>query len=171
MLNALRTSLHAVISSDKLDSLALVRVPKDIVRRANRVLGSPICSDEEIERRKNARARLEALRVAPRKTKTSREPMELVLYMEKDRNHRMFERMKITLDTKSIPYKICDVTGDEATLHFVMNKAKCEADDLPIVFAGPDPIGGYSDLVAWDVDGRLHQAVYGEKAPRVGPPS
>jgi len=167
MMGRLRTSLHAVLASEALASVALVRIPRELARRANRTLGSPLCGPEELARRENARARLAALRSAlPRKKQEKRDPVPVTIYWESGRNLRTFERMRATLETNAIPVTVCDVTGDEATLAFVTHKASCEADALPIAFVGPTVVGGYADLVAWDVDGRLHEAVYGEPAPK-----
>ena len=48
-----------------------------------------------------------------------------------------------------------DVSGDEATLLFVMHTAGCEANDLPIVFVGSKCVGAYPAVVAADVSGKL----------------
>ncbi len=90
-----------------------------------------------------------------------REPAPVVVYFEKDRNQRLIERVQELLASRGIAYRALDVTGDEATMAFVMREAKCEEDDLPIVYVAGVPVGGYNDLVEWDVSGKLKTSVFG----------
>ena len=96
--------------------------------------------------------------VAPKK----REPAPVIVYFEKDRNQRLIERVRELLSAKQIPFQALDVSGDAATLAFIVREAKCEDDDLPIVFVAGTAIGGYNELVDWDVSGKLKTAVFGE---------
>lgn len=91
-----------------------------------------------------------------------REPAPVVVYFEKDRNQRLIERVRELLTAKQIPFQALDVTGDAATIAFVMREAQCEDDDLPIAFVAGAPIGGYNELVDWDVSGKLKTAVFGD---------
>jgi glutaredoxin len=90
-----------------------------------------------------------------------REPAPVMVYFEKDRNQRLIERVRELLSAKQIPFQALDVSGDAATLAFIVREAKCEDDDLPIVFVAGTPIGGFNELVDWDVSGRLSAAVFG----------
>ena len=107
-----------------------------------------------------ARAKLESLRGAT-EVKLGREAAPVVVYFEKDRNQRLLERVEELLKARGIAYRTLDVTGDEPTMAFVMREAKCEEDDLPIVYVAGTPIGAYNDLVDWDVSGKLKDAVFG----------
>jgi hypothetical protein len=91
-----------------------------------------------------------------------REPAPVVVYFEKDRNQRLIERVRELLTAKQIPFQALDVTGDAATIAFIMREAECEDDDLPIAFVAGTPIGGYNELVDWDVSGKLKTAVFGD---------
>jgi hypothetical protein len=91
-----------------------------------------------------------------------RAPAPVVVYFEKDRNQRLIERVRELLTAKQIPFQALDVTGDAATLAFIMREAQCEDDDLPIAFVAGTPIGGYNELVDWDVSGKLKAAVFGD---------
>ncbi len=51
MLDFVRNSLHKVITTPALDSFAPVRIPKDLARRVNMVLGEPIWGNPQIYRR------------------------------------------------------------------------------------------------------------------------
>ena len=97
---------------------------------------------------------------APRPAKV-REPAPVMVYLEKDRNQRLIERVRELLNSKQIPFRELDVSGDAATLAFVVREAKCEDDDLPIVFVGGSVVGGFNELVDWDVSGKLKTAVFG----------
>jgi hypothetical protein len=94
--------------------------------------------------------------VAPR-----RAPAPVVVYFEKDRNQRLIERVRELLTAKQIAFQALDVSGDAATLAFIVREARCADDDLPIVFVAGTPVGGYNELVDWDVSGRLQTAVFG----------
>jgi len=89
----------------------------------------------------------------------------VVVYFEKDRNQRLIDRVRELLESKQIPFRTLDVSGDAATLAFIVREAKCEDDDLPIVFVGGTPVGGFNELVDWDVSGKLKTAVFGAAAP------
>ena len=91
-----------------------------------------------------------------------REPAPVIMYFEKDRNQRLIERTRELLNAKQIPFQALDVSGDAATIAFIVREAKCEDDDLPIVFVAGTPVGGYNELVEWDVSGKLKSAVFGD---------
>ena len=93
-----------------------------------------------------------------------REPVPVMVYFEKDRNQRLIERVRELLESKQIPFRALDVSGDAATLSFVVREAQCEDDDLPIVFVGGTVVGGFNELVDWDVSGKLKTAVFGPSA-------
>lgn len=161
MLDPIRTGLHKVITSKVGDAFLPLRVPKVLARRMNMFLGSPICSAEELEKRRAAEKRLQELRASVANVVIKREPAPVIVYFEKDRNQRMLDRVEEALRAKNIAFTKLDVTGDEATMDFVTRTARCEKDDLPIVFVASTPVGGYDSLVAWDVSGELAKAVYG----------
>jgi glutaredoxin len=161
MIDVIRSKLHQVIeNAPAAPESAALRVPKMLARRLNRMMGSPICSAEELAVRRAARAKLSSFGVAA-PTKIAREPAPVVVYHEKDRNQRLLERVEELLRARDIAFRVLDVTGDEATMAFIMREAKCEEDDLPIVYVAGLPVGGFNDLVEWDVSGRLKTAVLG----------
>ena len=143
-----RTGLHRVLKN------------VDLAQRMNVMLGEPICSKEELKRRRDARAKLAELRKSgKRTTKLAREQAPVQIYVEGDRNARLVGRVKELLDSKSVKYTVLDVAGDQATKEFVMLQAKCKEDELPIVFIGGVAVGGYNELVDWEVSGRLAKAI------------
>jgi glutaredoxin len=168
MLDRVRTSLHRVLTTPVGDGFFPVRVPKDLARRMNMAVGEPICSATELERRRDARERLVKLRADAKAGKvtvsTERIAAPVIVYFEKDRNPRLYGRIKEALDAKAIKYQTLEV--DDATKAYVMREAKCKEDELPIVFVATTPIGGYNDLVEWDVSGKLEAAIYGAPAAK-----
>jgi hypothetical protein len=160
MIDNLRTTLHQVIDGPTASEPTITRVPKMLVRRLNRFLGSPICSAEDLALRRAARAKLAGLGAGTQQ-KLEREPAPVIVYYEKDRNQRSLDRIEEVLRARDIAFRALDVTGDEATLAFVMREAKCEEDDLPIVYVAGSPLGALNELIEWDVSGRLKTAVFG----------
>lgn len=171
MFDIVRTSLHRVITTPVGDSFLPLRLPKDLARRVNMMLGKPICDATELERRREARERLTKLRETGPSSgaQTSSMPRvaaPVMVYFEKDRNVRLLGRIKDTLDSRGIAFTELDVAGDATTKNYVMREAKCKEDDLPIVFVAASAVGGYNDLVEWDVSGKLETAVYGDAAKK-----
>ena len=154
-LDALRSSLHAAITTPRGDGLALVRVSKDILRRANTTLGRPLGSKEELSARRTARERLAALRANGERTVAAPVVRPVVGSCEEDRSVRGLRRMEELVNRKGTAFRALDVAGDVATKEFVMREARCKDDDLPVVFVGGDAVGGYNELVAFDVAGKL----------------
>jgi hypothetical protein len=163
MLDLVRTSLHRILKSQLGDGLLPVRLPKDLARRANMALGEPLCSAGELSRRRQASQRLAELRAQARAgVPTAARPAvqaPVTVYFDKERNARLLGRVKELLDGKAIAYTALEVDG--ATLAFVMREARCKEDDLPIVFVASTPVGGYNELVDWDVSGKLAAALSG----------
>ena len=159
--NFVRTGLHRLITTKRGDSFPPIRVPKDLARRANQTLGEPLCSKEELARRQGAEKKLAELLRSKKRVEIAREPAPVTVYFEGDRNARIKTRVEELLRSKNIAFKAMDVQNDEAAKNFVVRTAKCKEDELPIVFVASDPVGDYNELVAWDVAGKLHRAVFG----------
>ncbi len=62
MLTRLRDLLYGAITSERGDSAAVIRVPKDLARRLNTALGRPLAPEGELAKRARARDRLAELR-------------------------------------------------------------------------------------------------------------
>lgn len=155
VLDSLRATLHRAITTPAGDDLAPIRVPKDLLRRINVTLGQPLCSKEDLEKRRAAKAKLARLRAEGGRTEMHREQAPVMIYFEKDRNARMLGRIEELLNGESLVYTKLDVTGDEATKDFVVREAKCKEDDLPVVFVAGTVVGGYNELVDFNVSGKL----------------
>ncbi len=163
MFNSLRTLLHKAITTPRGDTVGPVRLTKQVARGLNDLLDQPLCSPEELEKRQAAEKRLAELRSRPPVHSTAkRSPSPVMIYFEKDRNARELVRIKEVLSAQGIEPKLLDVSGDEATIAFVMREAKCERDELPVVFVAAKPVGGFRELVAANTTGELKKAVFGE---------
>jgi hypothetical protein len=161
MISRLRDALYRAITTTRGDSLAAIRLPKELARDVNISLGMPLASRDELEKRARAGERLNELRAAGAPAKRAAAPaVPVFVYFEKDRNVRELGRIEELLRFKGIAWTRLDVAGDEATLSFVTVKAKCEADDLPVVFVADAPVGGYEALVRADVSGELSRLVH-----------
>jgi glutaredoxin len=165
-LDLLADGLSKVLSSTSLEKVSLVRVPRDMARRLNRLVGSPVATKAELESRRAAARKLADLRKVGGAETVAEVVAPVVVYLEKDRNQRELSRVEDLLKAKNIPYTLNDVTGDDATLSFVMKSAKCEKDQLPVVFVGGEAVGPYNDLVTCDVAGQLDKLVYPSRAAK-----
>lgn len=167
MLDLVRTSLHRAITTPVGDRFFPVRVPKDLARRFNALLGDPICSREELERRRAGRAALEALKKnggKPLEARPSAAPAvqaPVVIYLENGRGGPALSRIQEMLDAKKIAYTVLDVAEDPTTKSFVLRESKRKEDDFPVIFVASTPVGGYDELVEWDASGRLAKALAG----------
>jgi hypothetical protein len=163
MFGRVREALFEAINTSRGDSLAAVRLPKDIARRLNSALGEPLASREELAKREAARARLKGLlqRGACRAQGAPREPAPLFVYFERDRNVRELSRIEEALSARGYAWKGLDVANDEAMLDFILRTAGCERDDLPVVFVADRCIGTFPALVEADVAGDLARWVRG----------
>jgi hypothetical protein len=161
MLTTVRSALHHAITSPRGDSFAPVRIPKDLARRLNVFLGSPLASREELAKRAQARTRLAELRArGGTGERAAREAAPVLVYCEKDCNVRELARIEELLSAKGYAWKRLDVAGDEATIDFVKLRAGCERDDLPVVFVADRAVGGYDALVRADVSGEFARLVH-----------
>jgi glutaredoxin len=159
MFDALRARLHQAITSPKGESASASR---QVAQSLNDLLGQPLCSQEELERRRAGARKLEELRSRPRPSAAAkREPAPVMVYFEKDRNARELIRIKEILGMHGIEPKLLDVTDDMATIAFVTREAKCERDELPVVFVAGSALGGFRALAAADTRGELKKAVFG----------
>jgi hypothetical protein len=162
MLDRVRDALYRAMSSPADDdSFSPLRVPKDLARRLNATLGRPLAPLDELVKRAQARERLADLRTGRgARTTPATETAPILVYFEKDRNVRELTRIEELLGARAFPWRRLDVSGDEPTIDFVLRQAKCERDDLPIVFVADRVIGPYDALVRADVSGELARFVY-----------
>src|SRR5258705_6023221 len=96
MLDKIRTTLHDAIQSSSGENATAARLPKMLARRLNHILGSPLCTAEELEKRRAAVAKLASSKgAAP--TTFARTAAPVVVYFDEDRNQRLKDRIKTHL--------------------------------------------------------------------------
>lgn len=151
MLEMIRGLAYRALETKRGDSFLPIRINKRIIRRVHRMIGSPL-APRDLQERPEAQ---------PASPAPAREPAPVMVYAEGDRNIR--ERLKIEdiLKARNINYRLFDVSGDLSTKNFVIQAAKCEEDDLPVVFVAGEVVGTYNELVQHDVSGQLTRAVFG----------
>jgi len=148
MLDDLRYRLNDLLSSDERDRRPWIRLARRVANVANDALGAPICSRPELERRRGHAA------TAKRKA----EAMPVLLYVTWDSVGR--HEIEALLKSHQIPHRILSVDRDEVQLNFLMRVAKREP---PVVFIGPDPIGGLDEIKALAESGDLQRRVFGRE--------
>ena len=169
MLERVRDALYRAMTGPTGDSLASVRIQKDLARRLNTTLGRPLAPLDELAKRARGRACLAELRSRPAAGATQKaasagagkQAAPVLVYHEKDVNVRELLRIEELLGAKGYAWTRLDVAGDEATLDFVMRVAACERDDLPVVFVADRAIGNLQALVQAEVSGEFARAVAG----------
>lgn len=166
MLDRVRTSLHTVLTSKTGDRIAPIRVQRDLARRLNVMLGEPLCSSAELERRRAGERKLEELARGGGATVAEVVAAPVQVFFEKDRNTRMLGRIEDLLRAKGIAYTKLDVSEDDATRAFALRESKRALDELPVVFVASSPVGDYNALVDADVSGKLDTLVFGAAKKR-----
>ena len=63
------------------------------------------------------------------------------------------------LNAKDIPFKLLDLTDDEAKRSWATTQAK--QLEFPLLFIAGEPVGGLHELTALDVNGELIPRVFG----------
>jgi len=88
----------------------------------------------------------------------SAEPAPVMLYFD-GKDHRTKKKMEELLTGKDIPFKVLDVTDDEATRSWATTAAK--QLEFPLLFIAGEPVGGLHELTQLDVNGQLVRRVFG----------
>ena len=133
----LRASVHQALSSTKGDNLKPVKILREVLGTANDLAGRPFCSQEELdERRHDPRTAAGAVK---------REAAPVMLYFD-GKDHRTKKKIEELLTGRDIPYKLLDVTDDEATRSWATTQAK--QLEFPLLFIAGDPVGGLHELTA-----------------------
>jgi glutaredoxin len=145
----LRTTVHGVLSSEKGDQYKPVKLLREVLGTANDLAGRPFCTAEEL---------LERRHVAGNGATQKREPAPVMLYFD-GKDHRTKKKMEELLTGKDIPFKVLDVTDDEATRSGATTAAK--QLEFPLLFIAGEPVGGLHELTQLDVNGQLVRRVFG----------
>lgn len=155
-----RVLLHGALSADTGNRLPPVRWTRQALRFANDLLGQPLCSQAELDRRQQAIAQAEQRVNEERvgQTAARREAAPVALYVT-DQDHRTPRKIEDIFKGRDIPYTILDVTDDEVSRSWALTQAK--RHEFPLVFIAGEPIGGLDDVMQADVRGELSKKVFG----------
>jgi glutaredoxin len=145
----LLTTVHEVLASERGDRYRPVKLLREVLGTANDLVGRPFCSQSELEERRATVERTGA---------TRREPAPVMLYFD-GKDHRTKKKMEELLTAKEIPFKLLDVTDDEATRSWATTAAK--QIEFPLLFIAGEPVGGLHELTQLDVNGQLARRVFG----------
>jgi len=150
MLDTLRTKIAGALASERGNQFRPVRVLREVLGTANDLAGRPFCTQAELEERRGS--------AGNGATVTRREPAPVMVYFD-GKDHRTKKKIEELLTGKEIPFKVLDVTDDEATRSWATTTAK--QLEFPLVFIAGAPVGGLHELTQLDVNGELKKRVFG----------
>jgi glutaredoxin-related protein len=161
-----RVLLHGLVYADAGNKLPPLRWTRSALRFANDLLGRPICSQEELDRRQAdltaAEAALSEEQSVPEKrqsaTAPKRDAAPVVMYIT-DQDMRTRKKLEDILKGRDIPFLVNDVTDDESSRSWALTQAK--ATEFPLVFVAGEPLGGLDEVMQLDVRGELVKKVFG----------
>ena len=102
----LRTTVHDVLASERADRYRPVKLLREVLGTANDLVGRPFCTQSELDERRSSGDGTV--------TSGRREPAPVMLYFD-GKDHRTKKKIEELLRGKEIPFRILDVTDDEAT--------------------------------------------------------
>ena len=144
-----RALVGEALQSTRYDTLAPVRMLREVLGTVNDLAGRPFAPEAEL-----VAARQPAETTAP----AAHEPAPVVVYFD-GRDHRTKKKVEEVLQARSIPFRVLDVSEDESTRSFATTAAK--ADEFPLVFIAGTAVGGLHELMQLDVSGELKRRVFG----------
>jgi glutaredoxin len=148
-----RVLLHDALTSTSVDRYRPLKLAREFLGTANDLVGRPACSEAELRERRGETA-VAAAPVAP----SAPEAAPVMLYFD-GKDHRTKKKIEELLNAREIPFKLLDVTDDEATRTWATAAAK--QVEFPLVFIAGEAIGGLHELTQADVNGHLKTRVWG----------
>ena len=146
----LRITLHQLLASERADRYRAVKLLREVLGTANDLVGRPFCTQAELDERRSSGGH--------GVTVSRREPAPVMLYFD-GKDHRTKKKIEELLVDKEIPFKVLDVTDDEATRSWATTQAK--QLEFPLLFIAGEPVGGLHELTQLDVNGQLSRRVFG----------
>ncbi len=133
-------------------------------RRVNDTLGRPLASSDELADREAFAGGYGAAAVAATPKAAAARPATteaapVIVYYFKDKQWRDVTRLTDVLDANSVPYKVMNLDGDEATQAAVRRDAKGRGG--PLCFIAGECIGGRAEVINLAGSGDLKRRVYG----------
>jgi hypothetical protein len=130
-------------------------------RRVNDTLGRPLASAEELADRE-AFATGYGVRSAtstPAAAPETKEVAPVIVYYFKEKQWRDAGKLAEILDANSIPHRLVNLDGDEATQAAVRRDARGRGG--PLCFIAGECVGGRTELVNLAGSGELKRRVFG----------
>lgn len=148
-----RARVFAALSSKLGEGYEPLRRAREVLATANDLAGRPFCSEAELAERRAALAG-----AAPARAVETREAAPVMLYFD-GKDHRTKKKIEELLKARDVPFRVLDVTDDEATRSWALTTAKLQ--EFPLVFIAGEPVGGLHELTHLDVNGGLVKRVFG----------
>jgi glutaredoxin-related protein len=146
-----RHLVSGALASERGNQWKPVRLLREALGTANDLAGRPFCSPEELAlRRGGAQPASHA--------HEKREAAPVMLYFD-GKDHRTKKKIEELLNGKNVPFKVLDVTDDEATRSWAITAAK--QDEFPLLFIAGEAVGGLHEVTQLDVNGGLVKRVFG----------
>jgi len=156
-----RSLAYSALASDAGNFIPPVRYARKAAGFVNDLLGRPLASEAELDRRSSEVDRLESVADKARSGQVATAPKEaapVMLYVT-DQFMRERKRLEDILKGRGIPYQVLDVTDDESTRSWALTKA--QATEFPLLFVAGESLGGFEQVLSLDAAGGLLQRVYG----------
>jgi glutaredoxin len=133
----------------------VVRHARNLASIVNELVGQPLCSAEELARR---RERQKPVVVTTTGTRPVIAQAPVLVYFD-GKDHRTKAKVEQLLRGREIQFQVLDVTDDEAERSWVSTAAK--TSEFPIVVIAGTPVGGLAELTQLDLEGELKRRVFG----------
>jgi glutaredoxin len=160
--------VHRAMTSEHVARVPGASTVQGLAQRANRVLGLPIASAEELTKRDAAAARLRELREAGASGGKLEAPAcPVTLYREGEQFVLDVRKIEELLTATGVAHRVLDLRGDETMQSFVrlgLAKAGLPADTMPVLFVADRAVGGYREWVEADASGKLKRWLAGDQA-------
>jgi glutaredoxin-related protein len=147
--DSVRILVHGALVSERGNRLAPVRRLRDVLGTVNDLAGRPFCSQAELDERRGAAGGDAAMQ--------QKEAAPVMLYFD-GKDHRTKKKMEELLRGRDVPFRVLDVSDDEATRSWALTASKLS--EFPLIFVGGEAVGGLHELTQLDVNGELARRVF-----------
>jgi glutaredoxin len=154
----LRDLGYRAIEGDRRKDKPLVKHLRNLASIANQMLGQPLRPTLTTPDAPAAPTSVFSTASAPAPARLPAAAPVFVYFDGKD--HRTKTKIETLLNARQIPFKVLDVTDDEAERSWVTTAA--HTNDFPIVVIAGTPIGGLAEVTQMDLEGKLAPRVFGE---------
>jgi glutaredoxin-related protein len=148
--DSIRVLVGGALRSERGNQWKSVRLLREVLGTANDLVGRPFCTEAELLARRGT--------VQESSVAEEREAAPVMLYFD-GKDHRTKKKMEEVLKSREIPFKVLDITDDEATRSWALTAAK--QAEFPLLFIAGEPVGGLHELTQLDVNGDLARRVFG----------